>query len=52
MPYEIIHRGKWIVKKKGAFGRVFGRHDTEAAAKKQLAAIHANSNEGSGGNDK
>ena len=43
VPYEIVHRGnKWLVKKPGIFGRVFGKHDTKESAERQREAIEAN----------
>lgn len=45
MPYEIKNVGgskPWVLKKKGVFGRVLGRHKSKEGAEKQLRAVEAN----------
>lgn len=43
MPYDVRKVGsKWVVMKADGSGKVFGRHDSAAKARRQLAAIMAN----------
>jgi hypothetical protein len=52
MPYDKKKvNGKWKVYKKlpsGEMGRVFGTHDTEEDANRQIAALYANEKKESG----
>jgi hypothetical protein len=42
MPYEIVKRaGQYVVKKKGAGGRVHGTHPSRARALAQMRALYA-----------